>query len=224
MNSFINSYKQTVNDFHQKKAAFEAEIQSNNRKYSEEFAERYNEEVKQRQTSAYLSAKESINKSFEQIRGLLACAAFPRVESLTADRLLLENPNFVFTKNDILGLVERYQERSNFTMLKLISGWIEQHKDPEKGLEDPYGDIRIMSPEDLLQVYQQFAQGALSVIDTVNSSPSASVKASVDAYADERFAKELFDIVGSGSYLRDFDTKDVPEIARHCYDSVTLQL
>lgn len=218
-NTYIDDFKTTVNDFYSKALTLAQAKKSNTERYTAEYAISENAKADEQLASAYSTAKDKINASFENVRELLAISNFPSVEALSGDRIFFEKESKIdLSPAEFSAYIEKHKD--NPTMLRIIKKWAdEKHSE----LSDYTPSIkRIVLPSDKVTVYKAFAETALSHIESIYANPLATDKLSVSAYADESFAKELFDVIGSGNELSAFKNKYVPESAKHAFDNVTL--
>ena len=220
-NVFVAQFKDTVHNFYKTNAELLNRMEENRKRFSAEYVEKENAKVTEQAAQTYETAKASINNTFNMVKELLAVASFPDVERLTADRLFFSSDDcFDLSHEEVASFIQRY--RTNYTMLKLISAWITKHN--EESSEAPYGKyagIKVVLPSDMLPVYKKFAESALSLINTIYFNNGVN-KNMIDSYADENFAKELYEIIGSGLELSEYRTKQVPEMVRHQFDDVVL--
>ena len=213
-NIYVGCFKDYLKIFYEKQKKLNAEIEQNNKIYGPEYAAKANSAVRAKQEQAYLEARQGIASTFEEVKGYLANCNFLNVENLTADRLLFsDNSGFDLTPEDIRYYVERYQ--NNPTMLRLIRDWITKHNE-----DDKFSGIKISLPSDQLNTYKQFADSALGMCDKIYTSTMSSIE--VDCWADERFAGDLYAVIGNGMSLSDYKNSRVPESAKHCFDDVKL--
>ena len=148
-NIYVGQFRDILKGYYRKQKEYNAKIVENNKRFSPEYAEKENKQIREQQTQSYNEAKASIDDVFSTVRTLLANANFLNVESLTADRLFFEtNSGFDLSADEVRSYVERYSD--NFTMLRLIKDWIAKHDTHTK--EYPagkYADIKITMPIDV---------------------------------------------------------------------------
>lgn len=220
-NIYVEQFKNIVKGYLTKARATQKQIADYKKQFSVAYAEKAIKKVEEKGKQDYLNAKNNIINIFEELRTNLAIANFPNVESLTADRIFFTADTAIrLTADDVTVYVERYN--TNYTMLRLIKDWIEKNKG--EGIND-FSSIRIVLPTEQLNVYQQFAQSALSLVDTIYNAGVDTINTlSVDSYADEKFGKQLYDIIGNGKELSEYRTKQVPNSIKHSFDNITLSL
>lgn len=223
-NVYVSQYKEALKGFHNRMRAYQAEIDDNNKRFSVEYAKKANEDVENRARTDYESTKAKINDTYSTVRSLLGRGMFLSAESLTADRMFFEsNSGFDLTPDDVNGFIERYS--GNTTMTRLIRDWVERKKTEgtSAGGVSDFSNCKTILPEDQLEVYKKFGNSALSILDTIYSSPNDMIKAFVDSFANEDFGAPLFAIIGDGLNLNDYKNRRIPEYMTHYFDSITLQ-
>lgn len=220
-NIYVEQFKNIVKDYLTKAKEIQKQIAEYKKQFSVAYAEKAIKKVEEKRKQDYLSAKNSIINIFEELRTNLAIANFPNVEFLTDDRMFFtDNMAIRLTADEVKAYVERYN--TNYTMLRLIKDWIEKNKGEEM---NDFLSIRIVLPTEKLNVYQQFAQSALSLVDTIYNAGVDTINTlPVDSYADEKFGKQLYDIIGNGKELSEYRTKQVPNSIKHSFDNITLSL
>ena len=215
--------KDYLKGYYKKQKDFNAKIEENNKRFSPDYAITENKKVIEQKAQAYEEAKAKINEIFNTAKTLLINANWVNVENLTADRLFFSaDSGFDLTAEDVQAFVEKYHD--NATMLRLIQDWITKHdtSTPEHPV-GKYASVKIILPVDKLRAYKKFGEGALSVIEKIyNDSLIMIDPIELDTFADERFAKDLFDIVGNGMELGDYKSKKIPETAKHIFDDIVL--
>lgn len=220
-NLYIRIFKDTIKNFYKKALTLSEQKQQNSKRFAPEFADKENAEIDKQLEQAYLNAKQNIKRNFENLREMLAVSNFPTIESLSADRMFFDKSVAIdLSATEVSAFIEVH--KGNPTMLRIIKRWLEiYHKDMD---EFTPVKISIVLPEEKVCIYKQFAVSALSVIDTIFNSPSKTNENIITAYADESFAKELFEKIGDGNGLSDFKSRKVPETAKHAFDHITLDL
>lgn len=215
-NYYVSTMKDYLRIYYKKHEQLANEIVENNKKFTPEYAESQNAILREKQEKIFEELRFEITDTFREVRQLLAVANFPRVESLSADRLLFQDGGFDFSADDIKGFCERY--RDNYTMLRLIQTYINAHN-----VKNEFSSIHITMPKDILMVYKTFAEGALAVADKIHAS-EMSGSLELEAFADEDFSKPLFDVIGTGYNLKNsaVDLKKMPESSLHIFDDVSL--
>lgn len=223
-NIYVGMMRDVCRNYLRKDRATLKEIADNKKKYSADYSAKLNKDAEQLRIQYYNDAKSMIVNIFEDIKKYLTIASFPNVEMLTADRLLFDESNGLkLTVEEVGAFAERY--RDNFTMLRIIEAWIENHRvKAENDISiNPFSAVKINLPEDYLKIYKQFAESALSLIDTIYSDSVNFNDKMLDSYGDEKFGEALFDVIGNGMALNNYKSKKVPESALHKFDDVTLR-
>lgn len=216
-NMYISMMKRVMEKYLEQQKAGNAQIIRNREYYMPEIAEEKNDAIKAKQMEQYVAAQNEIGKIFSNVRRYLANANFPNVGYLTADRLLFES-GMSLSPAEIEGFVERY--KMNFTMLRLIRDYIARQ--PETFA---LNIIEIHLPAELLEVYRWFAEEALKILHKISVN-SLIIESPLEI--------ELFDsdalttvhdklaVIGDGHGLADYGSADVPESAKHQFDTVLL--
>lgn len=225
-NLYIGQFRDILKMYYEKQKGFNSEIDTNNQRFSPEYAESENAKVREKQAQAYANAKQSINSIFESVRACLANATYLNPESISRDTMALfdDANSFNLTESDIYAQIEKHE--GNFVMLRFIQNWIDRHNTPAEGkMFGKYENIKITMPSDQLEVYRQFAESALSICDKIYTNANIMIDPiEIDHYADERMAGNLLEIIGSGMKLSDYKSQIVPETVKHTFDNVTLTL
>ena len=99
-------------------------------------------------------------------------------------------------------------------MLRVISTWCELNgKD----------NIQVFLPSDVIQAYQKLAQAALYTIDGIHSEKKQHfIPLEIDSFADPITYKKELEMIGTGECLKMYESKNVPEMILHSFDSTTL--
>jgi hypothetical protein len=224
-NIYIAEFQHTIKDFHNRMKSYQAEIADNNSKYNDEYAKKANDAVMERARADYDTARAKIGDTYRSVRALLGNAMFLDAEKVTADRLFFEfGANYDLRPTDINAFIERY--RNNFTMSRMISDWLERkhiEAEPTQSVDEFY-DCKVKLPIDELRVYQQFGNSALSLIDSIFTSPVDETEKQVKYYGDEEFGAPLYSVIESGFHLSDYKSKRIPEQMSHYFDDVDLHM
>lgn len=218
-NLIIGEFKDTLKNYFSKAEAINSKIEENLKKYSAEFAETENNKLKAQENESYMHAKNQINDIFINARDCLAYASISTVEELTGDRLLFDDSTGLdLSLDEVKLLVQKY--KNNFTMLRLIKNWIEKH---HTGMTD-FATIlhEIHLPADHIEVYRKFGNSAISLIESIHNGNLNPLF--VQAYADEAFAKGLFDIIGDGMHLSDYKSRNIQPTVKQMYNDIKLNL
>ena len=223
MNIYVSQMKDILKSYYNKQKKYNEQIEENNRRFSEEYAKKENESVKQQQTQEYEHTQEIINDIYRTAREYLAIASFPNVEQLTADRHIFES-GMDLSVETVRAFVERYSNPYNPTMLSYIQGWINKNnKTDSKQMFGKYDSIKIITPKEQLSVYKKFGEGALRIANSIYNNGNIMIKPlELDSYADERFSANLFNVIGDGMSLSDYKTARVPSTAKNSFDNINL--
>lgn len=224
-NLYVKKFKEACESYYTKALQLKKEMQRNVERYQPEVANEENEKLKQQLQNEYEKAKNSIISIFEDIRTCYSMGSYPNVESLTADRMFFDGTvPFSISENEMKAFVDRYNESSNFVMLRVIDKYIEERNAGRNVSEWRYTNAKnsIIMPEQCINTYKMFAEGALSMLNTINDSPETFSKQLLDAYADDYYNAQNFAVIGTGSSISNFKSMRLPESAKHLYDSITV--
>ena len=91
------------------------------------------------------------------------------------------------------------KEKTELKALATSKYWIDNKESEEKDFT--FSEIRnkIILPENILEGYKSFAQGAVNLIEKINSENVDKIQ--IESFADPDFAKSLYLQVGSGAEL-----------------------
>ena len=219
-NFYVEQMRDVINSFYAKEKESQKQIKSAKEKYSPEYLGTIINDLEFNRERDYNTAKMLISDIFTDIREYLSISNFPNVAQLTGDRLLFsENSGIDLTVQEVETFIERYKD--NCTMLRVITNWLEKNHSGMNG----YTTLqkKIVMPIDKLETYKKFAESALSLIDTIyNTTDVTGLELMINSYADENFAKELFDKIGDGRTLKETSKFQVPENAKHTFDYIEL--
>lgn len=216
-NMYVSQMKRVMEKYLEQQKAGNAQIVRNREYYQPEIAEEKNDAIRAKQAEQYTAAQNEIGNIFSNVRRYLANANFPNVGYLTADRLLFES-GMSLSPAEIEGFVERY--KMNFTMLRIISDYIKRQ--PESFA---LNNIEIYLPAELLEVYKWFAEEALKILHKISvngliiESPLEIELFDSDALST---VHDKLAVIGDGHGLSDYGSADVPESAKHQFDTVLL--
>lgn len=224
-NVYVKRYKSVVEKFLAKARQIVVEQERNNERYQVEVAKKENEILQAQLNSEYTKANSSIVNTFNEVRTCLSLGAFPNVESLTADRMFFDGQAQIdISEQEMQSFVERYTDSGNFVMLRIIAKYIDKANRNTKQNGRQYMDAmkNIHLPDEHLQVYKMYGEGALSLIDTIYNNPKDFSDWTLASYAEAEFGEQYMRIIGTGSNLTDYKTRRLPESAQHSFDDVTL--
>lgn len=216
-NMYVNQMKRVMEKYLEQQKAGNTQIKRNREYYMPEIAEEKNDAIKAKQMEQYVAAQNEIGKIFSNVRRYLACASFPNVGYLTADRLLFES-GMSLSPAEIEGFVERY--KMNFTMLRLIRDYIARQ--PESFA---LNNIEIHLPAELLEVYRWFAEEALKILHKISvNGLIIESPLEIELFDSDTLSTvhEKLAVIGDGHGLADYGSADVPESAKHQFDTVLL--
>lgn len=219
MNTYIEKFKKVLKDFDTAAQTYSAQVADNNSRFQPATAETENAKLEQQFSDQHMKAIQEITAIFETVRGRLAVASFPTADQMNDDaKMFSSDTGIVLEPAEVQIFISRNAQ--NFTVLRLISAYLDRIDPDQKKYVDQRKSIH--SARDVLAVYKQFAESALSLIETIYNAPSEQHGLTVDAYADEDFGRELYDVIGDGSQLQSVILSRAPMEASHLFDDVTL--
>lgn len=216
-NIYVSQMKRVMEKYLEQQRAGNEQILRNRDYYQPEIAEEKNDAIRAKQMQQYASAQNEIGSIFSNVRRYLANANFPNVGYLTADRLLFES-GMSLSPAEIEGFVDRY--KTNFTMLRIISDYVKRQ--PESLA---WNNIEIHLPTEILQVYKWFAEEALKILHKISvNGLILQDPIEIELFDAESLftVQEKLDVIKDGQGLSDYESADVPESAKHQFDSVLL--
>ena len=229
-NRYVSMMKDYVRNYQKKEMQYQEQRLDAKRKYSAEFAQSALAKNQEQATASYFHYKSAIGNVFNEIRENLSAACYPDIDMIPeAERNLFSaNSPIKLTPNEIKMKISQY--KNNFMVQRMISDYIDrqrqiQNREAESTSSAPadiYADCKVFTPEDHLKIYKQFADSALSMIDSIHYAPQNSSASYVEAFADENFASELFEVIGDGESLKQYKNKPYYSIASHSFDSVNV--
>lgn len=226
-NHYVRLYKSEVEKFLKKAREISAEKQRNISRYQPAVASVENAKLSTQLSEECLKTKNNINNIYETVRTYLSIASFPSKE-MPSDYLLYFNGSVKreLSEEFLQILVDECNKYMNFDMLDVISTYIDDYNSGKPIEEQRFLEVKnsIRSPKDLLQVYQQFARGAVSLCDRICEAPDKFGDWQLEAYAEQSYTQNSFNIIGDGVGLSTFADRKVPEAAKHLYDSKIVPL
>lgn len=212
-NFYVNRFKEIIVKYYNEAGRVEKQINRNNKELNADYRKSANAPLLEKKETLYAQAKEAIGVVYDELCRCLGNASFPNVEDLTADRLLFSNETPIeLTQEQVKIFVERYKD--NFTMLSVISGYIEKN---HNGFDEWISiKNRINTPEKQIREYQKIANSALSLINTVHQNPFTAEMFINDFCNNENAS--FWSTIGNGMKLLDYKNARVPESASHLFD------
>ena len=218
-NMYVNQMKRVMEKYLEQQRAGNAQIVRNRDYYMPEIAEEKNNTIRAKQAEQYTAAQNEIENIFSNVRRYLANANFPNVGYLTADRFLFES-GISLSPAEIEGFVERY--KMNFTMLRLLRDYI-QRQPQSLTLNRVLDEIHL--PDEQLQVYKWFCEESLKILHKISvNGLILQDPIEIDLFDSEALStvQEKLDVIKDGQGLSDYGSADVPESAKHQFDSILL--
>ena len=213
-NTYVEKMRNVLTSYHTLMKVRNEEIAGNNEKYSPQYAEQLNAEVRKKKQLDYKDARNEIQKIFDQVKRHLARGNFPVPDEYTDDRKLFDGDYLEISKLEVEALAQKYQDKGNYTMLRLIDTWAKRN-----GMDD----LQLNLPAEQVEMYSHFAKSALFTVDGIYSERKEHfIPLEIQNFGDEKMYAKEYAVVGSGANLEKTAIKSVPELAFHAFDSITL--
>ena len=212
-NIFVEALRNVMTAYNDLLKLTNQKIEENNSRFSAEYAEKYNLELKEKKNQDYQDAVSMLNDIVVKIRELLAKANYPDSADFTSDTKFFEGV-CILTDKEIEALGRKYADDGNFTMVRYIQNWTERNNRVE---------IKFSMPLDQMKSYLKLAESARFTIDGIHSEQKAHfIDLEIESFADPIMCKNELDTVGSGECLKKFENKEVPDMILHSFDNVAL--
>ena len=250
-NKYVEKNRSIIKAFNDKALEFKKQKDFNSRTYANDIVLRENQKVKEQESIAFQNALAEISKDFQTVKSRLTKANVFASHEVPSELLNIFNRNSVInlSKAEVQAYIDEY--RGNYSVMRLIGDWIaENDKVTEENgntLRSRYAGLKVPTPSEELEAYQQFYNSAVNMIYNIYSNgaypyvqpddynngnhytdPNTPRQTEVQepleirAYADEVLAKELYQAVGDGSHLDEYTYKDIPEGLKHTFDDVRI--
>ncbi len=219
-NIYVGQMKDAMKSYYRKHCELEKQKKENSSRYVQAVRDKCNQELTAKQADYCNKAKQTINEIYQDVRGKLGRCCYLDSEKLNSDRFLLES-GIALSEEEIAMLAEK--NKTNFTMLRLLQNYVDSHNDING--EFPmgrYANIKIPLPADSLAVYRRFAQAAIDMCDDIYSDSDSATEAAVEAFGDEKFSGDLYQVIGDGMDLNSKISISAPKNLEHKFDSETL--
>lgn len=209
-NTYIQQMKNIATAYYEKVCELRKTVKYNEITYSRDLADKYNEDTEHQIVSEANNAIEKINTVFEEIKSKISIRNFVCTENFSSDIAVFDSKILNQEEFNIL-LQKYYNDYAFVSVRRLVSEYPEFAKST--------GTIKTAS--DFVEVYRDFAVGAVKLILSMRENPRFS-KVELDCFADENFASSLYSIVGSANALIPVSITPENEYMSHTFDSVTL--
>ena len=212
VNLVISQFKDTIKHFYKSAQAIRQEQEYNKNRYASDVARELNGELISKLSAQAEKSKNLIAEIYaETIKKLSVLSAPNSAELDSNDYWLLTDTNFVPNQRDFEIIIAR--NREHFTFLRAAKT-IAEDKDIA---------VRINLPEDMVKVYLEFAQSAVTLIEKIAIAPSVSAT-EIDSFADPDFGKQLFEVVGEGKELDGVNLSNKSELETNSFSNYKLDL
>ena len=212
VNLVISQFRDTIKHFYKSAQAIRQEQEYNKNRYAPDVARELNGELISKLSAEAEKSKNLIAEIYaETIKKLSVLSAPNSAELDSNDYWLLTDTNFVPNQRDFEIIIAR--NREHFTFLRAAKT-IAEDKDIA---------VRINLPEDMVKVYLEFAQSAVTLIEKIAIAPSVSAT-EIDSFADPDFGKQLFEVVGEGKELDGVNLSNKSELETNSFSNYKLDL
>ena len=212
VNLVISQFRDTIKHFYKSAQAIRQEQEYNKNRYAPDVARELNGELISKLSAEAEKSKNLIAEIYaETIKKLSVLSAPNSAELDSNDYWLLTDTNFVPNQRDFEIIIAR--NREHFTFLRAAKT-IAEDKDIA---------VRINLPEDMVKVYLEFAQSAVTLIEKIAIAPSVSAT-EIDSFADPDFGKQLFEVIGEGVELDGVILNNKTELETSAFDNFKLDL
>ena len=212
VNLVISQFRDTIKHFYKSAQAIRQEQEYNKNRYAPDVARELNGELISKLSAEAEKSKNLIAEIYaETIKKLSVLSAPNSAELDSNDYWLLTDTNFVPNQRDFEIIIAR--NREHFTFLRAAKT-IAEDKDIA---------VRINLPEDMVKVYLEFAQSAVTLIEKIAIAPSVSAT-EIDSFADPDFGKQLYEVIGEGKELNTVSINGKSELETNTFDNYKLDL
>ena len=211
-NLIISQMRDLLKIFYKSAQSIRQEQEYNKNRYAPDVARELNGELISKLSAEAEKSKNLIAEIYaETIKKLSVLSAPNSAELDSNDYWLLTDTNFVPNQRDFEIIIAR--NREHFTFLRAAKT-IAEDKDIA---------VRINLPEDMVKVYLEFAQSAVTLIEKIAIAPSVSAT-EIDSFADPDFGKQLFEVVGEGKELDGVNLSNKSELETNSFSNYKLDL
>ena len=212
INLIVSQIKDTIRIFYKSAQSIRQEQEYNKNRYAPDVARELNGELISKLSAEAEKSKNLIAEIYSETIKKLSVLSAPNSAELDCnDYWLLTDTNFVPNQRDFEIIIAR--NREHFTFLRAAKT-IAEDKDIA---------VRINLPEDMVKVYLEFAQSAVTLIEKIAIAPSVSAT-EIDSFADPDFGKQLFEVVGKGEELDRVSLSNKSELETNSFSNYKLDL
>lgn len=212
VNLVISQFKDTIKHFYKSAQAIRQEQEYNKNRYAPDVARELNGELISKLSAQAEKSKNLIAEIYSETLKKLSVLSAPNSAELDCnDYWILSDMNYNANERDFAIIIDRNKE--HFTFLRAIKN-IAEAKDIA---------VRINLPEDMVEVYREFAQSAITLIEKIGLAPSVSAT-EIDSFADPDFGKQLFEVVGEGRELDNVSLSNKSELETNSFSNYKLDL
>ena len=212
INKTVSQIKDTIRNFYKTAQAIRKEQEYNKSRYNPDVARELNGELISKLSAETEKSKNLIAEIYSETLKKLSVLACPNASELDcSDYWLLSDMNYNANERDFAIIIDRHKD--HFTFLRAVKT-IAEDKDIA---------VRINLPEDMVKVYREFAQSAITLIEKIALAPSVT-QSEVDSFADPDFGKNLYQVIGDGKELNAVSLNGKSELETNTFDVYKLDL
>ncbi len=211
-NYYINRLKNVSTNFFNETSALRREQERNKAMYSEKIAEEKNQLIEQEISEKHKASRKVVYDTFDRVRRGLGRESFPKIEELAPERLFLSADSpLKLSENEVRSMILYYQ--NNPTMSRLLFDFATKNY--------PYLTAEIVLPSDKLQVYKEFCEGSLSLLEKTICGKADSTL--IEGFADEDFCGDLLEKIGTGGDIdTNLENSSIPQNTETTFENVLI--
>lgn len=231
-NTYVNQFKDVLKFYYDKEMKRQAEKSDAMKRFSAEYAKNELSRIQEESNRNYLYYQNMIVDIFSDVRTLLAVTNYPDPTQIpdSLKELFSASSPICLTATEVQTIIQQY--RDNAGVQRMVSDWLQQKrqaaevkaKETDSVPTDEYADCQPISPLEKLLTYKKFADSAMALLNRIHYAPDSVSRFEIDSYADENFASDLYNVVGDGRNLKQYQNAPYYETAKSSYDSVVLNI
>ena len=212
INLIVSQIKDTIKIFYKSALSIRQEMENNKKTFAPDYARELNVKLSEQLRSKAQRSKDLITEIYSETLKKLSVLSAPNSAELDCnDYWLLSDMNYNANERDFAIIIDRNKE--HFTFLRAIKN-IAEDKDIA---------VRINLPEDMVKVYREFAQSAITLIEKIALAPSV-LATEIDSFADPDFGKQLYEVIGEGKELDTVNLGNKSELETNSFSNYKLDL
>ena len=211
-NLIISQMRDLLKIFYKSAQSIRQEMENNKKTFAPDYARELNVKLSEQLRSKAQRSKDLITEIYSETLKKLSVLSAPNSAELDCnDYWLLSDMNYNANERDFAIIIDRNKE--HFTFLRAIKN-IAEDKDIA---------VRINLPEDMVKVYREFAQSAITLIEKIALAPSV-LATEIDSFADPDFGKQLYEVIGEGKELDTVNLGNKSELETNSFSNYKLDL